>query len=68
MLFLVGRTQETSMFYKQKLTKQYILIKIEVKFTRASNIQLHYVVRCVSRSPFDLKQTEAVIRKIFKFW
>ena len=32
------------MFYKQRLTKQYILMKIEIKFSCPSNKQLQYVV------------------------
>ena len=35
---------EKVMFYKQRLTKQYILMKIEIKFTYPSNKQLQYDV------------------------
>ena len=61
LLFLVRRRQGTLVHYKQTLTKQYILMKIEIKFTGPISKQLEYVVECVSRSLFDPKQIETVI-------
>ena len=40
-------------------------MKDEIKFIYPSNKQLRYVVGCVSKTSFDPKQTETVIRFFF---
>ena len=45
--FVIGRTQETSVFSKSTPNKQCILRNIEIKFTCPTNWQLQYVVGCV---------------------
>ena len=42
-------------------------MNIEIKFICPINKQIEYVVGCVPWSSFDLKQTEPVMRFLFKF-
>ena len=65
LLFRVVRTQETSVFYKQTLTKQYILMKVEIEFTYRRKFNVVGYTSWYSRDP---KQTETMIRFLFKFF
>ena len=60
-IFRDGLTQETSGIFMQTVTKKNILMKMDFRFACPSHKQLQNVVRRVSWSSFDQKQTETVI-------